>query len=141
MRQILMTVLAVFLLATGARADGPSESDRAQFRSVIENQIAAFRSEDGARAWSFAAPSIQRIFPTPDSFMAMVRKSYQPVYRPQSVEFGEAGLSASGRPIQRVRVVGPDGLTYEAIYTMEQQPDGSWEISACAIVRAPDMST
>lgn len=141
MRQLLMTLFAVLLFAAGARADGPSDTDRAQFRAVIESQIEAFRADDGARAYSYAAPTIQRIFPTPDSFMAMVRKSYQPVYRPQSVQFGNAGLSASGRPIQRVTVVGPDGLTYQAIYTMEQQPDGAWQISACAIVRAPDMST
>ena len=36
---------------------------------------------------------------------------------------------------------GPDGQTYEAIYTMERQPDGTWQINGCAIVRAPDVST
>ena len=39
------------------------------------------------------------------------------------------GFSASGRPIQRVTIVGPDGLNYEAIYTMERQPDGTWQIN------------
>jgi hypothetical protein len=82
---------------------------------------------------------IKQIFPNPDVFMNMVRQGYQPVYRPQSFKFGQAGLSASGRPIQRVTVVGPDGITYEAIYTMERQPDGSWQINGCAIVRAPDL--
>ena len=102
-------------------------------------QIEAFRAEDGARAYGYAAPMIKQIFPNPDVFMNMVRQGYQPVYRPQSFTFGEAGFSASGRPIQKVTVVGPDGITYEAIYTMERQPDGTWQISGCAIVRAPDL--
>jgi hypothetical protein len=140
MRQILLTIFFAVLLAGTVRADTLSDSDRAAFRSVIEGQIDAFRAEDGDRAYSYAAPMIKRIFPNPDMFMNMVRKGYQPVYRPQSFKFGEAGYSASGRPIQRVTVVGPDGLTYEAIYTMEQQPDGSWQINGCAIVRAPDIS-
>ena len=97
---------------------------------VITGQIEAFRADDGARAYGYAAPMIKQIFPNPDVFMDMVRQGYQPVYRPQSFSFGEAGFSASGRPIQRVTVVGPDGITYEAIYTMERQPDGSWQSTA-----------
>ena len=71
--------------------------------------------------------------------MAMVQKGYPPVYRPQSYRFGKAELSASGRPIQRVTIEGPDGITYEAIYTMERQPDGPWQINGCALVWAPEL--
>ena len=70
-----------------------------------------------------------------------VRRGYQPVYRPQSLSFGEAGTSADGRPFQKVTILGPDGLTYEALYSFELQPDGSWQISGCALVRAPDLNT
>ena len=139
--RLIMCLLTVFLsLALPARADSLSPSDEAQFRSVIQDQIAAFRADDGPRAYGHAAPMIRQIFPNPEMFMGMVRKAYQPVYRPQSYSFGKAGFSASGRPIQKVTLVGPDGLTYEAIYTMERQPDGSWQISGCAIVRAPGVN-
>ncbi len=138
--RIVLIVFAVFMLALApARAESLTPADEAAFRSIIGSQIEAFRAEDGPKAYSHAAPVIRQIFPTPDMFMNMVRQGYQPVYRPRSVEFGEAGFSASGRPIQKVTVVGPDGLTYEAIYTMERQPDGSWAISGCAIVRAPEL--
>ena len=140
MRRLLVVIAALAFLVSPARADGLSEQDSSAFRAVIEKQIEAFRADDGARAYGYAAPMIQRIFPTPDAFMDMVRRGYQPVYRPQSFKFGDAGFSASGRPIQRLTVVGPDGLTYVAIYTMEQQPDGSWLINGCAIVRAPDIN-
>jgi hypothetical protein len=140
MRLILSLLALMMLFAAPLRAESLSVADKAAFQSVISGQIDAFRAEDGPRAYGYAAPMIKQAFPNPDIFMNMVRNGYQPVYRPQSFTFGEAGFSASGRPIQTVTVVGPDGITYEAIYTMERQPDGSWQISGCAIVRAPDTS-
>jgi hypothetical protein len=139
MRLLLAVLAAWLLLMAPARAESLSDSDKQTFRDVITRQIEAFRAEDGAAAYSHAAPAIKQIFPNPDIFMNMVRQGYQPVYRPQSFRFGDATLSASGRPIQRVSIVGPDGLSYEAVYTMERQPDGSWQISGCAIVRAPEL--
>ena len=139
--RLIMCLIAVFLtLALSARADSLSAEDEASFRDVIADQIAAFRADDAARAYSHAAPVIRQIFPDAERFMGMVRQAYQPVYRPQSYDFGKAGVSASGRPIQRVTIVGPDGLTYEAIYTMERQPDGTWQINGCALVRSPDIN-
>ena len=139
--RLIMCLLAVFLtFALPARADSLSPQDEADFRAVITDQITAFQADDVARAYSHAAPMIRQVFPDPDRFMAMVKQGYQPVYRPQSYSFGKAGFSASGRPIQRVTIVGPDGLNYEAIYTMERQPDGTWQINGCALVKAKDVS-
>ena len=139
--RLVLCLIGLFLTFTlQVRAESLSPGDEAAFRDVISDQISAFRSDDGARAYSHAAPMIRQIFPDPDRFMTMVRQGYQPVYRPQSYSFGKAGFSASGRPIQRVMIIGPDGLTYEAIYTMERQPDGTWQINGCALVKARDMS-
>jgi hypothetical protein len=139
MNRLLVVFAALLMSISMAWSQDLSDSDKSQFRSIISGQIEAFRADDGERAYSFAAPIIKRIFPTPDTFMSMVRNGYQPVYRPQSFEFGDASLAPSGRPTQRVKLIGPDGLSYEAIYTMEQQPDGTWQISGCAIVRAPEL--
>ncbi len=140
MRHILAVLAAIVMSITVSNAQALSESDKSQFESTISGQIEAFRADDGARAYSYAAPMIRQIFPTPETFMGMVRNGYPQVYRPQSFTFGKAEFSASGRPTQRVSIVGPDGINYEAIYTMEQQPDGTWQINGCAIVRAPDVS-
>jgi hypothetical protein len=139
MRHIIFLLLSLVLLREPGAAQSLSDSDKSAFQSIINRQIEAFRADDGNTAYGFAAPMIQRIFPNPDMFMNMVRNKYQPVYRPQSYTFGASGFSASGRPIQRVTIVGPDGITYEAIYTFEQQPDGTWQINGCAIVRAPEL--
>lgn len=139
MRRFIGLLLALFMLQHEASAQTLSEGDKSTFQSIITGQIEAFRADDGERAYGYAAPMIRRIFPNPEVFMGMVRKGYAQVYRPQSYRFGEAGFSASGRPIQRVTIVGPDGVTYEAIYTMELQPDGTWQINGCAIVKAPEL--
>jgi len=118
--------------ATG-RADDLSGADRADIQALIGRQIDAFRHDDGTAAYSYAAPTIKRIFPTVDGFMAMVRNTYQPVYRPQSVTFGPLVATPLGI-IQKVFLVGPDGKNYVALYTLQRQPDGSWLINGCSLV-------
>ena len=82
---VCAAVLGV-LVALGARAETPSgvgAADRAAIRQVIEGQLDAFRRDDGVAAFSFASPSIRRMFETPDIFMDMVLRGYQEVYRPR----------------------------------------------------------
>jgi hypothetical protein len=114
--------------------------DRQAIRTVIEQQIAAFRHDDGVAAFAFAAPRIREQFVTPDNFMRMVREGYQPVYRPREVSFGALAIT-EGRLVQRVLLVGPDGVPVTALYFMEQQPDGSWKISGCVLTTSEDKST
>jgi len=45
--------------------------------------------------------TIQGLFPTADQFMSMVRNAYKPVYRPQSVTFGQLGDSPNGPVCKR----------------------------------------
>jgi len=112
------------------------DAETAMFRQIISEQIAAFNADDGNKAWSFAAPLIKQLFPTPDVFMSMVKKGYQPVYRQQSFQFGEVTETA-GRPTQHVTIVDVNGKVWTALYTMERQPDGTWKISGCILVQMP----
>lgn len=140
MLRVFAVLLMVLLPLSAGRAIAQSDADRQAFEKIISAQIEAFRADDGARAYGYAAPMIRQIFPTPETFMAMVRQGYPMVYRPQSFRFGPAGPDQAGRPTQRVEIVGPDGVNYEAVYTMEQQPDGTWQINGCYIMKAPDVS-
>ena len=133
-----LTLSGLSLLARPLPAsadDGPEGA----IRAVIGSQIEAFRVDDGSTAYSFAAPELQRIFPTADVFMSMVRSGYQPVYRPRSIAYGRLKV-LNGAYVQEVFVVGPDGDTYTALYALKQQPDGSWKISGCSIVKTPSNS-
>ena len=138
LRSVLMIVLLA-CMSMAAFAQSISASEKGEFQRIITAQISAFRADDGPTAYSFAAPVVRNIFPTPEIFMAMVKRGYPQVYRPQSFNFTEALIDPMGRPAQKMRVVGPDGKAYEAIYSMEKQPDGTWQISGCTLLEIPGL--
>ena len=125
-------LLVGFLLCLGSPARAADDVAAAQ--SVIRSQVEALSRDDAAAAYSYAAPAIREMFPQADIFMYMVQHSYAPVYRHKSFEFGEARV-ADGRVAQRARIVDQDGETWEALYTLEQQPDGSLKIIGCMLLR------
>jgi hypothetical protein len=125
-------LLVAFLLGLGAPARAADDVATAQ--SVIRSQVEAFGRDDAAAAYSYAAPAIHEMFPQADIFMYMVQHSYPPVYRHRSFEFGEARV-ADGRVAQRARIIDQDGETWEALYTLEQQPDGSLKIIGCTLLK------
>jgi len=130
MRAIVLLLVFLLGLAAPAAADDVSAA-----QSVILAQEQAFGREDAAAAYSHAAPEIRQQFPQADSFMQMVQRGYPPVYRHKSFEFGEA-RSDGGRVAQRVHIVDDNGEVWEAMYTLEQQPDGSLKITGCSLLKA-----
>jgi len=131
MRAAVLLLLAVFLgLAAPARAD-----DVAAAQSVIRAQEQAFSRDDAAAAYSHAAPEIKQLFPQAEIFLQMVQQAYPPIHRHKSFEFGEA-RAAGSRIAQRVHIVDDNGEAWEAMYTLEQQPDGSLKITGCSLLKA-----
>jgi hypothetical protein len=130
MRSLFLLAALLLGLASPARAD-----DVTAAQSVIRSQEQAFSHDDADAAYSYAAPAIHDLFPQADIFMTMVQHSYAPVYRHRSFEFGEA-RAADGRIAQRVHIVDANGDAWEALYTLEQQPDGSLKIVGCVLLKA-----
>ncbi|TJW46125.1 MAG: DUF4864 domain-containing protein, partial [Mesorhizobium sp.] len=64
-----------------------------------------------------------------------------PVRKPQTYSFGKVQQTSPTSIIQQVLIVGPDGKDYEAVYTLEQQPDGSFQISGCSLRASNSLST
>jgi len=128
-----LVLLVAFLI--GLTAPACAADDVAAAQSVIRSQEQAFSRDDPAAAYSHAAPAIQGVFPDAETFMAMVRNSYAPVYRHKSFEFGEARV-ADGKIAQRVHILDVDGVPWEAMYTLELQPDGSLKITGCVLLKA-----
>jgi hypothetical protein len=135
-------LLAIGLLIGGASSlaaeDELSLEDRSAIRAVITSQLDAFKRDDAAAAFSFAAPSIQKQFGTPTEFMKMVRTGYAPVYRQRSVHFLDAVVVA-GQAVQPVELVTADAVVV-AFYMMERQADGNWKISGCALEESANVS-
>ena len=131
MRALALVVAFLIGLFSSACAD----DDVAAAQSVIRSQAEAFSRDDAAAAYSYAAPAIKGIFPRAEIFMSMVQQGYAPVYRHRSFEFGEARV-ADGVIAQRVHIIDANGEAWEALYTLEQQPDGSLKITGCSLLKA-----
>jgi hypothetical protein len=134
---LLLMVGLLAALPASAQEAPLSSADRDAIRSVIEGQEDALKRDDGATAFGFASPMIRDLFGTSDTFMQMVRQGYPMVYRPQSFEFDGVTMK-DGRPVQKVRVVGPDGKRHNAYYPMARLPDGTWRIDGCYLEAADE---
>lgn len=129
--RIAIPMLAALLSFTlPAAAD-----DVAAAQGVIRSQEQAFGRDDAAAAYSYAAPALHQLFPRADIVMTMVQNSYAPVYRHKSFEFGEARTEGSWIA-QRVHIIDTNGQGWEAMYTLEQQSDGSYKITGCTLLKA-----
>ena len=127
-----LPALALALTVLSAPAFAQSVDTQSASRTVISSQIDAFRAEDGARAYSFAAPNVKRFVRTPEAFMGMVRKGYEPVYNPRSYTFGRF-LARDSQLFQEVLITGPKGKEWVALYTLQVQADGSVLITSCRL--------
>lgn len=140
MNKLICGFLGLFAFAAIASSDfAQANSNQQAVQKIIGSQIEAFKADNGDLAFSYAAPSIKRMFRNSENFMAMVREGYAPVYRPAEVEFRD--LSAVGDSlVQRVYIRGVNGEAVIATYTMQQAEDGSWKISGVYIEKLPEVS-
>jgi hypothetical protein len=128
--RIVLLLLTLLVLTPASAADDASAAQNA-----IRQQEQALARDDAAAAFAQAAPQLHAMFGSPDLFMAMVKQGYAPVYRHKSFEFGESKTDG-GTIAQRVHIIDADGEAWEALYTLEQQPDGSLKITGCALLKA-----
>jgi len=137
MLSLLRTLVALVVLATFAPATArAADAAATEVQTIISSQIDAFKHQDGAKAYSFAAPEIHLMFPDPDIFMGMVRQGYAAVYNPQQFQFG-AFAAEGGVFKQQVDITAADGTGWTALYTLSRQPDGSLKINGCQLIKRP----
>jgi Domain of unknown function (DUF4864) len=136
---VLLLVAALSAQAAGGSAK-VSQRDWKAIRTVITSQLMALRADDGERALTFASPEIRKRLGNADAFLAMVKSSYYPLYRPRSTEFLEPAV-IEGQTLQPLQVVAEDGTVHVAIYSMVKGADGQWKISGCQMARSTLEST
>jgi hypothetical protein len=130
-RNLVMSALLMFAVVTLVYAEEPV--DTAQM--IIKNQIAAFLNNDAAAAYSFASPAIQEKFLNQNLFFEMVKRTYQPVFRPGNFAFGRSKV-VGDQVIQEVLITGPGGKDWTAIYQLVRQPDGTYKINGVQILQS-----
>ena len=128
MRALFLTFALVVGFAFGAKAQGND------IQNVIGNQIEAFKVDDIDKAFTFASPSIQGIFRTPENFGRMVAQGYPMVWRPADVEYldltDEAGVYR-----QKVMITDESGRAHLLEYRM-LETDNGWKINGVQILEA-----
>lgn len=139
MFRTVMALLALPALLSVSAFAGEAEIKSAQ--STIDSQLKAFLADDGSLAYSYAAPNIKRIFPSVEIFMGMVESGYRPVRKPRNYSFGKSEEMGATTIIQQVMILGPDGKDYEAVYTLELQPDGVYRITGVSLRASNALST
>ena len=134
-RPRLVPLLAGVLFLVLSIAPASAGEARAEARAVIQRQLDAFARDDAGSAYALAAPGIKTIFTDSATFMAMVRRQYAPVYRHREAEFGTFS-SEGDAASQMLTIVDADGQVWTALYQLARQPDGSWLIAGCLLIRA-----
>jgi hypothetical protein len=131
---LFLCIISLFGVPVRAGETAPSEA-----RALIEKQLDAFAHDDAEGAYSLAAPGIRALFTDSETFMAMVRQSYAPVYRHRSIEFG--AFAEDGDKIeQSLTIVDADNKVWTAIYYLARQPDGTWRTNGCVLIKSTESS-
>jgi len=140
MTRIFLALAAALtvVLSSGLSSAQTERMPNPDIEAVISSQLEAFKADDFAEAFTFAAPNIQGIFQTPDRFGAMVRNGYPMVWRPGSVRYLEL-REIQGALWQRVEITDAQGNLHWLDYQM-REIDGQWRIAGVQVLRPPAMN-
>ena len=126
MRKFILAIAFWVAAALPVWAEGKA------IETTIRAQITALQVDDFDRAFTYASPTIQQIFRTPEVFGRMVRQGYPMVYRPSAIEFLELA-SVEGYYWQKVQICDGQGRYHLMAYQMVQL-DGVWRINGVQLL-------
>ena len=126
-------IFALFILAAPIFA-----GDKEDIQATISRQLEAFQTDDFAKAFSYASPSIQSIFGGPDNFESMVKRGYPMVWKPGKVTFLSVDPYHHGMA-QNIQIFDRSKKAHYLRYYMVKLGD-SWKISGVEILPSSDFS-
>ena len=133
LRIFFTTLFFTFLIfQSQAISSDLTEFDEEAIKRTVKSQLQAFAEDDFDQAFKYAAPSIKKIFSSPDNFKLMVINQYPAVYRPKKITFGDI-TTYRNSPALNVFLVDPDGNFVTATYMMEKQKNNDWLIAGCIL--------
>ncbi len=115
----------------------PAFAQEAPIQSTIQSQLDAFTTQDSAKAFSYASPTIKGIFGNSNNFGLMVQNGYPMVWQHQAVKMLELRAIA-GNLWQRVMITDGAGATFLLDYKMMETPEG-WQIDAVQLLPKQDI--
>ncbi len=121
MRYLITALILCFGLIT------PASAQDTEIQATIDAQIEAFQADDFAQAFTYASPTIQQLFRTPENFGVMVRRGYPMVWRPAELRYLEL-VEIEGRLWQKVMITDAAGAVHILGYDMVKM-DSGWKIN------------
>ena len=100
-------------------------------KEVIYQQLGAFKINDANKAYFFASPIIKKRFESPESFMDMIKKNYEPVSNAKDFFFLKSKFYNESI-YHQVQIISQSNKSYIATYSLIFT-DEEWKISGCAI--------
>ena len=128
---VAVAVLMMMVLSNAPAATLRAADEKAVI-TVVQAQLAAFAADDAQKAFSYAAPTIQKMFETAPNFLAMVRQQYPVVYRPVTTIFLKPEMQGE-QVLLRVQMTDTGGRPWLAAYSL-QQVNRQWRIAGCVVV-------
>ncbi|MDD9720322.1 DUF4864 domain-containing protein [Sulfitobacter sp. PR48] len=133
MRTGFLRMLGALMLAVMSVTGAAAQST--EIEGTINSQFEAFKADDFATAFTYATPSLQQLFQSPQNFQRMVTQGYPMVWRPAEVRYLEL-RERGGSMWQKVQITDAKGFTHNLDYKMEET-DMGWRIGAVQILDAP----
>jgi hypothetical protein len=124
--------IIVSMSASRVRSEPVAEADAQKVRAVVEAQLQAFADDDADRAFEANTPGVREAFGSAGHFLALVRGGYPMILHPASVSFMRPELREKA-VVQLAEIVDEQGKSWLALFSLEQQPDGSWRIAGCLV--------
>ena len=124
----MRNILAALLIVLGS----VSFAQEKDIQATISNQIEAFGKDDFATAFSYASPSIQMLFGSPQRFEMMVKSGYPMVINPRELNYLPL-QDLNGIFFQQVRIRDQSGKLHMLVYQMQQAGD-EWRINGVQFV-------
>ncbi len=132
MSRLFAAIAVMFALSLPAHAEEPRIEGIEQ---TIQSQIDAFQVDDFSTAFTYASPTIKKLFGSAQRFGSMVKNGYPMVWRPTDVQFLE--LRRQGPFLfQKVLVRDAQGAPHVLEYNMIETDQG-WQIDGVQLLAAP----
>ena len=137
-RRLAGRALGLALLLIAMPAAGQGADPRAAMTQTVLDQLAAFRQDDWAGAYGYAASAIQAHFPL-EAFRQMVTSGYAEIAHSLRATVSHVEMIDAAHGLVEVRVDGANGGTVDALYELVDE-QGSWRIEG-VLTRPVDGAT
>lgn len=124
----------IFPGMAGAPVSPASSAERAEAINSIQGQLDAFRNNDYAKAEYYQSPMLRFSTGSVQRFQSMMQDEYPEFTNSARANFGEGQSMMGGEEVViPVQVTGKNGITVNAVYTLQRGPDGIYRVMSVEV--------